>query len=307
MSGAATRAGAARGTSTIETLRAPLGMVERAMDEFLARAPMAPQLREAVRYSALGGGKRLRPLLAMHSAAAVGGTHEDGLASAVAVELIHAFSLVHDDLPSMDDDDLRRGRLTTHKKFGEAMGVLAGDALLALAFGSVVEMVDDPALAGRLTAELACGTSGMITGQVYDTLGGFDSRLSDLERLRLIHASKTGALIRAACRMGALGAMGPSPDESRLRAVTGYAESVGLMFQVVDDLLDVEQSTEKLGKRAGKDEAAGKMTFPGVLGVERSREEVERLLAEALGSVAPLGEGAEALRSLAEFMAVRTS
>lgn len=282
--------------------------VERRMAEHIRRTPMPERLRESIEYSALGPGKRLRPMLAVHSCLAVGAPAERAFDAAAAVELIHAFSLVHDDLPAMDNDDLRRGRPTNHIKFGETMAILAGDAMVSLAFALLTPGPGhgvDAALAGLLSAELASGTTGMIAGQVYDTLGGFPPGVSGRERLEMIHRHKTGALIRASCRMGALAGMWPQVDDRRLCAVTAYGEAIGLMFQVVDDILDVEQTADRLGKRANKDADAGKATFPGVLGLEASRAEVCRLRVEALDALRSLGGGASGLRDLCELMAVR--
>lgn len=234
---------------------------------------------------------------------AVGGEGEKSLPAGAAVELIHAFSLVHDDLPAMDDDDLRRGKPTLHVHAGEAMAILAGDAMLSLAFHAVVE-VAEAGLAIRLSRELASGTEGMIAGQVYDTLGGLPESASGRERLELIHRNKTGALIRAACRMGA--ACGGAADGSEaMGRVTKYAEAVGLMFQVVDDLLDVTESDERVGKRTHKDAEAGKLTYPSLLGVEGSRRVVEELEAEAIAAIGEEGERARGLVELARTMAKR--
>lgn len=280
--------------------------IDEAIRAALSRYTLPSRLREAIEYSVLGGGKRLRPLLAMLSCRAAGADDRLADSSAVAVELIHAFSLVHDDLPAMDDDSLRRGRPTTHVQFGEAMGILAGDAMLSLAFQVLTDAVPDAALAGRLCAELALGTTGMIAGQVYDTLGGFPPGLTGRQHLDLIHHNKTGALITASCRMGALAGLWPKADHPHLAALTAYGNAIGLMFQIVDDLLDVEQTTEQLGKRAGKDEEAGKLTFPGLLGVAESRGEVDRLRTAAHAALAPMARDAAGLADLCEYLAVRT-
>lgn len=289
-------------------LLAPSPHIEAYLAAYVATLNIPENLREAVRYALLGGGKRLRPLLAWHCCAAMGAKGELSLPAGAAVELIHAFSLVHDDLPALDNDDLRRGRPTLHIHAGEAMAILAGDAKLTYAFQIIADKIESPALAGRLTRELAHGTSGMITGQVYDTLGGFPERLGDEDKLRLIHSNKTGALLQASCRMGALCGLEPLGLDGGplLTHITTYADAVGLMFQIVDDILDVTQSAEHIGKKTGKDVDAGKLTYPGVLGVERSRAEVDRLRAVALASCQQIGPAADPLADLATYMAVRT-
>jgi geranylgeranyl pyrophosphate synthase len=277
--------------------------VDHCIAEWVERRPLPGNLRDAVRYAALGPGKRMRPRLVILSCEAVGGRCEDALIPAAAVELIHAFSLVHDDLPALDDDDLRRGRPTLHRRAGEAMAVLAGDAMLGLAVELVVRQMRPRTLAPAICEELILGCNDMIAGQVYDTLPEFDGAVPPIERLRLIHRNKTGALIRAACRMGALcGGAG----EGELRAITGYGEAIGLMFQVVDDLLDVTQTTKHLGKTAGKDAEQNKLTFPAVVGLAASRAEVRRLQEASLALLEPLGETAAGLRELCEYLAVRT-
>lgn len=280
-------------------------LVDVAMRQWITEAGLPAGLREAIEYSVLSGGKRLRPTLAILAAEAVGGKAESGLASAGALELVHAFSLVHDDLPAMDDDDLRRGMPTAHVKFGEAMAILSGDAMLSLAFQALVERGGERGLAGALTLELSKGTTAMIAGQVYDTLGGTPAGVEGGAKARLIHENKTGALIVAACRMGALAGMWPGVRERALLALDGYGRAVGLMFQIVDDLLDVEQTTEALGKRTGKDLDAGKVTYPGTIGAAASRTEVERLRVEALASLEPLGEKGAALVEMCEYLAQR--
>lgn len=285
---------------------APAALVDRYLAEYLGSLDLPPNLIEAIRYSLLGPGKRARPLLVWHCCSAVAGSAaaaERSLPAAGAVELIHAFSLVHDDLPGLDNDDLRRGRPTLHRRTSEPMAILAGDEMLTLGFQLLCERVTDGALAAALCRELAVGTTGMIAGQVYDTLGGFDPAADPPARLNAIHRNKTGMLIRASCRMGALCA---AADGAALAAITRYAEDIGLMFQIVDDLLDVTQTTEHLGKKAGKDQDAGKLTYPGVLGIDRSRAEVARLHADSLSAIAPFGEAAAPLRLLAEYLARRT-
>lgn len=291
---------------------APAALVEAYMRDYLRALDLPENLRAAIEYALLLGGKRLRPILAVHSCACLGGEPAHAFPAAGAVEMIHAFSLVHDDLPALDNDDLRRGRPTAHVQFGEAMAVLAGDGLMSLAFQLLAERCPSGALAGILARELATGTTAMIAGQVLDTLGGFPDRASDRERLRLVHSQKTGALITRACRMGAMCAFPldeagrPRLDTGALDAITVYAEAIGLMFQIVDDLLDVEQSPEHTGKRTAKDENAGKLTYPGVLGVEESRRQIERLRLSARNALARFGSRAEPLVELCDYMAVRT-
>ena len=297
-----------------ERILAPTDRIERFMASYLDSLSLPRNLIQACEYSLLGPGKRMRPLLVWHSFKAVApedADPEDCLPAAAAIEMVHAFSLIHDDLPGIDNDDLRRGRPTLHKHTNEAMAVLAGDCLLTSAFQVIVDQVRSLGLQAKLVSELALGTNGMIAGQVYDTLGGFSESPAPTpsQRLELIHRNKTGMLIRAACRMGALCALDGHPGAGRfdaLGAVTHYAEAIGLMFQIVDDLLDVTQSTEQLGKKAGKDHGAGKLTYPGVLGVPESRAEVRRLHEASLTALEPLGESAEPLRQLSTFMAVRT-
>ncbi len=281
----------------------PMPVIESALLDRVATRALPAALLDALRYALEGGGKRVRPLLAWHSCAAAGGPGERSLPAGVAVEFVHTFSLIHDDLPALDDDDLRRGRATLHRFAGEAMAILAGDALLALAF-DVLAREAPPTLAQALCAELTAGTSAMIAGQVYDTLGGVPESLSAAERVRLVHGNKTGGLIRAACRMGAmLGGAGPGPV---LDAVTAFGSATGLMFQIVDDLIDVEQPEHVAGKRTRKDAASGKLTYPAVLGVEGSRAEVERLERDALRAIEPLGPAAAGLASLCRVLARRT-
>lgn len=292
-----------------ESVTAPTNEIEAYLARVTREAGLPTNLTDAMLYSLLGPGKRARPLLVWHSCAAAGGDPASSLPAAAALELVHCFSLVHDDLPALDNDDLRRGRPTLHKHAGEAMAVLAGDALLTLAFQVLAERCP-PLAAGAMVKELAVSTNAMIAGQVFDTLGGFPAGLTDSGRLELVHRNKTGMLIRAACRLGAMsaphGAGRAEGGLDRLAAITAYAEAIGLMFQVVDDLLDVTQTTSHLGKKAGKDADAGKLTYPGVFGIEHSRAEVARLHGVSLAALEPLGPAADPLRQLASYMAVRT-
>jgi geranylgeranyl diphosphate synthase type II len=283
-------------------LFAPAALVEPYMERYLRRSDLPHHLVEAMLYSLMGPGKRLRPVLVVHAAQAIGAAPQLALAPAAAIEMIHCFSLIHDDLPAMDNDDLRRGRPTLHKAAGEAMAILAGDALMGVAFEILTRELPTH-LVGPLVGELALGTNGMIAGQVYDTIPDFDPKLDALTRLKMIHTHKTGALIRAAVRMGGLVA-GASPDQMRL--LTGYGEAIGLMFQIIDDVLDVTQTSEQLGKTAGKDITQNKLTYPAVLGLDDSRAEVDRLVQQACRCLQPLGPAARPLVDLATFLAVRT-
>lgn len=260
------------------------------------------ELAEALRYSVLGGGKRLRPALVHLAAAAAGGKDGESAArSAVAIELIHCYSLVHDDLPAMDDDTMRRGRPTVHVKFGQAMAILAGDALLTRAF-AVVCGTADRALASQLVCELshAAGQSGMIAGQVADmNLCRLDE---GLDGLRYTHQAKTGAIIRAA---GRLGAMCGGADQAVLAAVSRYGELLGLAFQVVDDVLDVTGEATKIGKTPGKDAAAGKRTYVSLLGLDQAKALGQELTARCLEALKPLGPCGSELARLAVLLGGR--
>lgn len=289
-------------TTDQDGLIEPAHAVEHYLSAYVDHRPLPANLREAVRYALLGSGKRLRPILTIRACEALGGSQAAAMAPAGAIELIHCFSLVHDDLPAMDDDDLRRGRPTLHRHTNEAMAVLAGDLMMGLAFELIATRVQPASLMHRVSIELTQATNDMIMGQVYDTMPEFEPTVQPIERLRTTHRHKTGALISCACRMGALCA---GADTVQLDAITRYAQAIGLMFQVVDDLLDVTQSTEHLGKAANKDAQKGKLTYPGLLGVEPTRLEVKRLRREALQALEPLGEGATSLRELCDYMAVR--
>lgn len=263
-----------------------------------------PQLLESIEYSLLAGGKRLRPTLVIECWRACGGddkSYKSALAAAAAIELIHTFSLVHDDLPAMDDDDLRRGRPTNHKVYGEAMAILAGDAMVTMAF-QLLATDTDPAVAPSLISELAAasGPDGMIGGQVLD-MNGENTSLA-LPQLRHLHAMKTGALLTAACRLGALAA---KADGAALAAVTDFGIHLGLAFQIVDDVLDCTSTPQQLGKATGKDAGRGKNTYPSLLGLEASRQEATRQLALAWGAIDRLGGQAATLRELAQFVVQR--
>jgi len=292
-------------------LDAYLAARRRAVDEALERhlppvTAMPPVVHDAMRYSVFAGGKRLRPILVIASAEAVGGRMADVMPTACCFELIHTYSLIHDDLPAMDDDDFRRGRPTSHKAFGEAIAILAGDALLTQALGLVAlnAGLGKGPLEGfpRVLAEIteAAGTPGMIGGQVVDLQS--EGKTVSAETLEYIHTHKTGALIRAAVRVGAiLGGAG----ERELVDLTRYGERIGLAFQIVDDVLDLEGSLATLGKTPGSDRRKQKTTYLGVYGRDRSWARAHELVDEARTALAALGSGAEPLRALAEFVVSR--
>ena len=275
--------------------------VEEALARFLPEIDEAgacpEKLAEAMRYSLLAGGKRLRPILVVMAAEACEGDTDAALPAACALEMIHTYSLVHDDLPSMDDDDLRRGRPTCHKRFDEATAILAGDGLLTLAFEIVARHVRPAEAAARCVLVLAegAGPAGMVGGQMADLLaeGRTDG---SVEALEAIHRRKTGALLRAALRLGAIVAGAAKEIET---ALDHYGQGVGLAFQIIDDLLDVQGDETKLGKRVGKDSALGKWTYPGLLGVEGSRRKARQVVEDATAALAPLGERAWRLKALA--------
>ena len=277
-----------------------LEAIECALADFLARQDLPENLRAACLHAVLAGGKRLRPILVLESARAAGGSVADAMPAAVAIEFVHAFSLVHDDLPALDNDTMRRGKPTCHVAFGEAMAILAGDCLLALAPVSAAAAAHNVA---EIQRELMSGTVRMIAGQVYDTLQGFPAGLAAAEQLELVHHNKTGALLEASCRMGALAA-GANADE--LARLTTYGRATGLMFQIVDDLIDATQTAEHAGKATGKDADAGKLTYPAIHGIAGSRREIARLRAEADDALAPLGARANKLRHWLAFLADRT-
>jgi geranylgeranyl diphosphate synthase type II len=255
-----------------------------------------------MRYSLLAPGKRLRPTMVLLAAEACGGELETALPAACAVEMVHAYSLVHDDLPAMDDDDLRRGRPTCHVKFGEALAILAGDALLTLAFEVLAREVKPEALAGRCCLELAraAGAAALVGGQA-DDLAAEESG-GDLNSLEAIHRRKTGAMFLVSLRLGGLCA---GADSEQLAALDAYGKAIGLAFQIVDDLLDESGDEAAVGKRLNKDADRGKLTFPRLLGVEESRRRAGVLVAEALAALRPFGPAAEGLEALARYVLER--
>lgn len=268
---------------------------------FERRPAVEPRLEAAMRHGLLAGGKRLRPLLVYLAGHALGASDETLDAPAAAIELIHAYSLIHDDLPAMDDDDLRRGQPTVHKAFDEATAILAGDALQALAF-EVLASHPYPRL-GQLVTTLAtaAGRDGMVAGQALDlaAVGG----LPDAEALAYMHSHKTGALIVAAVRLGGLVAV--DSDDPRLDALTRYAQAAGLAFQIHDDVLDVIGDTATLGKTSGADAARAKPTYPSLLGLESAQRKAQTLVDEAVAALDPLGERAALLADLARYMIER--
>lgn len=287
-------------------------MVERTLDLHLPPPDTRPAvIHEAMRYAVLGGGKRLRPILAIAAASACGADPAPLLKPICALELIHTYSLVHDDLPALDDDDLRRGRETTHVVFGEAMAILAGDALLTEAFAWLSEPVTEVSPERRIDAlarvARAIDSTGMIGGQVADLEAEkIQARSSDpaalLDTLRFIHRNKTGKLLSASVELGGL--LGGA-TEGQLGYLRTYGEAVGLAFQIVDDLLDIEETAETLGKTAGKDVAQGKLTWPGLLGPEEARRRVAALLETATASAAMIAPSLNYLAGIARYIGAR--
>ena len=267
---------------------------------FIAPHSDLQPLYAAMRYSVINGGKRIRPLLVYAACEAFGGSQEQADAAACAVELIHAYSLVHDDLPCMDDDDLRRGQPTCHRQFDEATALLAGDALQALAFRALSGSSLSPATQAAQTAALASAAFDMVIGQQLDLAA--EGRHLDLAPLENVHRHKTGALIRSAVAMGALAAQA-TPEQ--LAALDRYADRLGLAFQVHDDVLDVIGDTAVLGKQAGADQLHDKSTYPALLGLEAAQALALQLTEEALAALAPLGVNANPLRELARFLLAR--
>jgi farnesyl diphosphate synthase len=285
--------------------------VERALDTLLSSTsltgPGTPpdRLIDAMRHGALGGGKRLRPFLLIQTARLFGVTPELSLPAATAVELAHCYSLIHDDLPAMDDDELRRGRPTVHMAFDEATAILAGDALLTLAFAHLAEHgAIDPAIRARLVVELAAGAGagGMVGGQMTDIEG--ETRALGRTEIAAMQAMKTGALIRAAIRIGAI--LGGA-DRDALGHLTAFAEATGRAFQLADDLLDVTATSTSLGKATGKDAGRGKQTLVAKLGVDAARRHLGDIVHDAVTAVTPFGPEADTLRQAARYVATRES
>jgi geranylgeranyl diphosphate synthase type II len=286
-------------------LREKRALVDRVLDQHLPPATTPPAvIHEAMRYAVLGGGKRIRPILAIAAAEACGANPEPLLVPFAALELIHTYSLVHDDLPALDNDELRRGRKTTHVIFGDAMAILAGDALLTEAFSWLARPVKaDRQLRAIQVVAAAIDSRGMIGGQVADLEGNINVA-ADVEAVRFIHRNKTGKLITASVLLGGL--LGGA-TEDQLNALQRYGESLGLAFQIVDDLLDQQESSATLGKTAGKDAAQGKLTYPAVVGVEQARSELGSLLGTALENAAMIAGPVNYLAGIAGFICERRS
>ena len=283
----------------------------RAVDECLDRllpgtAEEPPTIHKAMRHSVFAGGKRIRPILVLAAGESLGGRTETLLHLGAAIEMIHTYSLIHDDLPALDNDDLRRGVPTCHKVFGEALAILAGDALMTRCYQALVELpgVSDTMRIG-IIREIARATGtqrGMIAGQVVDLES--EGKPVSAEVLEYIHHSKTGALLTACVRCGALAA---GANEAQLRTLTSFGCKIGLAFQIVDDILDITASSEKLGKTAGKDEKVKKATYPALFGIDSSRQKACALVTSSLEDINALGEAATPLRLIAQFILSRTA
>jgi len=293
---------AAVSTSLKDHLRELQQKVDARLEELLPPATARPEsVHRAMRHSVFAGGKRIRPILCIETAAVIGDDH--GISAfdvGCALEMIHTYSLIHDDLPALDNDDFRRGQPTCHKAFGEATAILAGDALLTLAFEVLAR--SGPAAILAEVARSAGTIEGMIGGQVVDLES--ERRAVSAETVEYIHRSKTGAMIRAAVRSGAIAG---GASERELEAVSRYGENIGLAFQIIDDILDVESSSEKLGKTAGKDAAQQKATYPSIHGLERSRELAAAAIQKALAALEPFGARAHWLREIALYLGARKS
>lgn len=278
--------------------------VNQALDRFLPSESAKPAtIHKAMRYSLFAGGKRMRPALVLAAAAACGGKQADAMPLACAVECIHTYSLIHDDLPAMDNDDYRRGKLTNHKVFGEGIAVLAGDALLTQAFEIAAECKSWPRYSHQdivLEIAKASGSLQLIAGQVADLEG--EGKKISADQLKYIHERKTSALLCCSTRLGGMSA---NCTSAQLKALTEFGYNVGLAFQIIDDILDVTQTSEQLGKTAGKDTAAQKATYPSIVGLEKSREIAKKLTDRAFGALKIFGSRAAALEALATYLLER--
>lgn len=292
-----------------EYLKERVALVDEALDKYLPSEDILPcTLHRAMRYSVFAGGKRLRPILMIAACEAVGGKAEQVLHAACAMEMIHTYSLVHDDLPAMDDDDYRRGQLTNHKVHGEATAILAGDALLTEAF----RLLADPEAALSVPADIRikiieiiaryAGSQGMVGGQVVDMES--EGQEIDFPTLEYIHTHKTGGLILASVKVGAL--LGGA-DDAQMSAIKRFGGAAGLAFQIADDILDIVGDQTELGKDIGSDQARGKATYPALLGVTEARQRADELCQIAVDALTPLGEPAKPLQELAHYIVNRTS
>ena len=293
------------GTSFPEALADAAEWTDAALGRLLTvPADLEARVYQAMRYSALAPGKRLRPFLVLAGARLFGVARHRALQAAAAVEMVHAYSLVHDDLPAMDDSDLRRGRPTCHRMFDEATAILAGDGLLTAAFGVLAhpDTHADPAVRCDLVAALAtaAGAAGMVGGQMIDLIA--EKQVLDIGAITRLQRMKTGALIAFSCEAGAVLAKAPADLRTPLR---GYAHDLGLAFQIADDLLDVEGSAADIGKPVGADAAAGKATFVSILGIDRARAQAELLVCQAVAHLDLFAERAELLRQVARFVVTR--
>jgi geranylgeranyl diphosphate synthase type II len=279
-------------------------LIDEALERYTSPAPGCPvALLDAIRHSLLGAGKRLRPLLVVLACEACGGEVAAALPAACAVEMIHTYSLIHDDLPAMDDDDMRRGKPSCHVQFGEALAILAGDALQARAVEILATDTHPPQVAAACCAALAraAGPAALVGGQVDDLQA--ESQPGDLQRLESIHGRKTGAMIRVSLQLGGIVAQASREQHEALET---YGNRLGLAFQIVDDLLDLDGNEQAMGKRLGKDSARGKLTFPALLGVDESRQRARDLVSEACAALWPFAERARDLESLARFVIERS-
>lgn len=277
--------------------------IANAIESYCRQSP--ERLKQAIAYSWLAPGKRLRPLLVLLTAEAIGADFQAAMPAAVAVEAVHCYSLIHDDLPAMDDDDLRRGRPTCHIQFDEATAILAGDALQPLAFAALASEIADATIAQRAVSLLAgaAGASALVGGQMEDILAEREKK-ADAQLLARIHAGKTGAMIRVSTQLGALLA---GADERQLQAVTRFGDAIGLAFQIVDDLLDVESDEQSMGKRTGKDAKSGKLTYPSIYGIESSRRRAGELVEEAIDALSIFDSSNSGLIGLARYVCQRSN
>lgn len=288
-----------------DILREKIEYINKGLNEFLSLTDRPEVLFEAMRYSVFAGGKRLRPVLCISTCELVGGNKEDALAVACAIEFIHTYSLIHDDLPAMDNDDLRRGKPTNHKVYGEAIAILAGDALLNYGFEVLIQQALNSSKSQNILKAAdeiarAAGCRGMIAGQVVDLLS--ENREIGVDDLKFMHDHKTGALIRASILAGAI--MGGADDDT-LKKLSSYAEYLGFAFQVKDDILDILGDEMKIGKDIGSDMVNGKSTFVSVLGLQRSVDLINELTEKAINILDGFGEKGEFLKNLTQYMAER--